>query len=59
LVAELNSLLFRPESEFGKDGKNKKENEITEVKEKITSVENEIEREKNRQSERGNSEQPD
>jgi len=59
LVAELNSLLIQPESEFGTDGKNKKEIKIAEVKKDIAETERLIDKEKSRQSEKGNSERPD
>jgi len=44
LVAELNSLLVRPESEFGVNGKEKKEYEIDQVKRNIAAIEREIEK---------------
>jgi len=43
LVDKLNSLLARTESDFGVNGKEKKECEIAEVKKDIAAVEREIE----------------
>jgi len=42
LVASLNSLLIRPESDFGVNGKEKKEFEIAQVKKHIADIEREI-----------------
>jgi len=47
LSEKLSSLLNRPESEFGVNGKWKKEAEIAEVKKDIVVIEREIEKEKN------------
>ena len=47
MTDKLNSLLARPESDFGVNGKWKKEFEIAEVKKDIADIEREIEKEKN------------
>jgi len=47
LTNELNALLARPESDFGVDGKWKKQVEIDEVKKFIAKIEKEIEKRKN------------
>jgi len=56
LVDKLNSLLVRPESDFGVNGKEKKEYEIAEVRKDIADIQREIEKEKNGRSENN---QPD
>lgn len=47
LTDKLNSLLARPESDFGVNGKEKREHEIAEVKKDIAAIESAIKKEKN------------
>jgi len=52
LVDKLSGLQDRPESDFGVNGKEKKEHEIAEVKKDIATIEREIEKERNNSNSR-------